>query len=485
MGNNMVRIDLMKLIKYVLKRIWLPILCGIIGFGGYYYHVAYRMPDTYTASGTMYVYNSNPNLINYQYASANDLDSAVQLVDIYTIVVKSNKVMDVVAERLSADYPGILPAFVANSVSMSTVSKTGVVRVRSVTSDPQLSTDICNAVMDVAPEEIIRVVGAGKIEVIDYASVPLGPDYRSPKRKGLLGALAGMVLGGGVLLLLFLMNRKVTDEKELTENYTPPILSSIHRSKKDQPDPKSFMLTDKSSMEKSESYAKLRMNLLYSLVGKESHTVEITSAISGEGKSTVAANLAISCALGGKKVLLVDSDMRRACQRDIFDYEKTAKGLSEILIGDCTWQEAVRKGSVDGLDLLPAGAFPPNPAELLASSVMQNLLKELENAYDLVILDMPPINIVTDPLVLSQNVAGCIYVIRQNFSDHRDIRKALIESEMTGMNVMGFVFYGEKVNQGSYYNKKYYKQYYSKYDYRRNTAEAVKRQQEKKENTLG
>ena len=184
-------------------------------------------------------------------------------------------------------------------------------------------------------------------------------------------------------------------------------------------------------------------------------------------------------------MLLVDSDMRRACQRDIFDYEKTAKGLSEILIGDCTWQEAVRKGSVDGLDLLPAGAFPPNPAELLASSVMQNLLKELENAYDLVILDMPPINIVTDPLVLSQNVAGCIYVIRQNFSDHRDIRKALIESEMTGMNVMGFVFYGEKVNQGSYYNKKYYKQYYSKYDYRRNTAEAVKRQQEKKENTLG
>ncbi|MBR2259205.1 MAG: polysaccharide biosynthesis tyrosine autokinase [Blautia sp.] len=481
MGNNMVRIDLMKLIKYVLKRIWLPILCGIIGFGGYYYHVAYRMPDTYTASGTMYVYNSNPNLINYQYFSYSDVNSALALVDVYTIVVRSNKVMDVVAERLSGDYPGIQPAYIAGTLSMSAVAETGVVSVRSVTGDPKLSADICNAVMDVAPSEIIRVVGAGNIEVIDYAMVPIAPDYRPAKRRGMLGALAGMVLGGGVLLLLFLMNRKVTDEKELTESYTPPILSSIHRSKKDQPDPKSFMLTDKSSMEKSESYAKLRMNLLYSLVGKESHSVEITSAISGEGKSTVAANLAISCALGGKKVLLVDSDMRRACQRDIFDYEKTAKGLSEILIGDCTWQEVVRKGSVDRLDLLPAGAFPPNPAELLASSVMQNLLKELENAYDLVILDMPPINIVTDPLVLSQNVAGCIYVIRQNFSDHRDIRKALIESEMTGMNVMGFVFYGEKVNQGSYYNRRYYKQYYSKYDYRRNMAEAVKRQQEKKE----
>ena len=121
---------------------------------------------------------------------------------------------------------------------------------------------------------------------------------------------------------------------------------------------------------------------------------------------------------------------------------------------------------------MPAGHFPPNPAELLASDEMRSLLKELEQEYDLVLLDMPPVNIVADPLVLSEHVAGCLFVTRQNFSDHRDIKKALIEAEMTGMNVLGFIFYGENINQGGYYSRRYYRSYYNKYDYRRRTQEA-------------
>ena len=125
------------------------------------------------------------------------------------------------------------------------------------------------------------------------------------------------------------------------------------------------------------------------------------------------------------------------------------------------------------VDLLPAGHFPPNPAELLGSNEMLALLKELEQVYDLILLDMPPINIVSDPLVLSNSVAGCIFVTRQDYSDHREIRKALIEAEMAGMNVMGFVFYGEDIKEAGYYSKKYYNKYYSKYEYRRNPSDAA------------
>ena len=215
------------------------------------------------------------------------------------------------------------------------------------------------------------------------------------------------------------------------------------------------------------------MNLLYSLVGKKSRSVVITSAICGEGKSTVAANLAVSCAQGGKKTLLIEGDLRRACQRDIFQYDKHSKGLSEILAGESSLQNCILRNVRENLDILPAGAFPPNPAELLASETMQKLLEEIEGMYDLVLLDMPPINIVSDPLALSTQVAGCLFVIRQNYSDHRDIRKALISAEMTGMNVMGFVFYGEKIDEGGYYRRKYYKSYYSKYDYRKHPSEDV------------
>ena len=117
MENRAMRIDLLKLVMYVLKRIWLPIILAVIGFAGYYGYVKYRLPDTYTASGTMYVYNGNPNLVNYQYASASDLTSAVQLIDTYMVVVRSNKVLDAVTERLSADYPNITPGFISASLS--------------------------------------------------------------------------------------------------------------------------------------------------------------------------------------------------------------------------------------------------------------------------------------------------------------------------------------------------------------------------------
>ena len=462
MENKVFRIDLVKLILYVLKRIWVLILCASIGFGIRYWQTVYRMPDTYTASGTMYVYNSNPNLVNYQYTSTIDLDSAVKLIDTYMIVVKSNKVMEVVTDRLAADYPGIMPGFIASSLHMSSVSETGVVSVSSTTSDPKLSMDITNAVLDVAPEELIRVVGAGSVEVIDYATEPKYVDSRRPVWRGMIGAIAGIMLGGLILLFLFLFNRKVTNTKDLTDTYTFPILASIRRSKGSEKNPSDFLLSDSSSMEALENYAKLRMNLFYSLVGKKSRSVVITSAICGEGKSTVAANLAVSCGHGGKKTLLIEGDLRRARQRDIFRYDGHSKGLSEILAGVSSLQDCILPNVRENLDILPAGAFPPNPAELLASDRMQELLEELEGMYDLVLLDMPPVDIVSDPLALSTQVAGCLFVVRQNYSDHRDIRKALISAEMTGMNVLGFVFYGEKIDEGGYYWKKSYKSYYSR-----------------------
>lgn len=471
-ANRGNRIDLTKMLLYMLKRAWLIIICAEIGFGVMYIRTTRFLPDTYTASGTMYVNNGNPNLSEYQYTNSGDLNSAVQLINTYLVVVKSEKVMNAVVNRLSKDYPDITAGQISPTLSMASVSETGVVAVKSRTNNAQLSADIVNAVMEDAPDEIIRVVGAGSIEVIDSAKVPVFPDSRGEINKGMRGAMYGAAVGVLILAVLFLLNQKITSSSDITENYNPPVLASLQRVNASKAEPNAFMLTNQSPMEVMESYAKLRMNLLYTLVGKTSHSVVITSSISGEGKTTIASNLAISCAMGGKKVLLVDGDLRRACQRDVFEFDKHALGLSDILVGKCKWQDAILKDIRETLDLMPAGHFPPNPAELLASNEMLDLLKELEKEYELVLIDMPPINIVADPLVLSDNVAGCLFVARQNFSDHRDIKKALISVEMTGMSVLGFIFYGENINQGGYYSRRYYKSYYKKYDYRRRTEEA-------------
>ena len=461
MGATSQRIDIKKLFLFVLKRIWIVIICAGIGFAGMYCYTRYYLPDTYTAYATMYVLNANPNLVNYQYANMSDLNTAVQLLDTYMVVVRSSKVMDVVAERLQAKYPGISTGYISSTLSMGSVKDTGVLQINCRTGNPQLAADICNAVVDVAPAEIIRVVNAGNIEVIDYAEPPYGPDYRDPMKKGILGAAAGATLVGALLVLLFLLSHKVTDAEELTEAYTPPVLASVVRERKKSKEPKVFVLDRNSPIFTSESYAKLRMNLLYTLVNKENKVLAITSAISGEGKSTIAANLAIACATSGKRVLLIDGDMRRASQQEIFGYDSDLPGLSEVLIGNCKWWDAVLSDERENLNILPTGHLPPNPAELLALPETAELLAETQQQFDLVLLDLPPINIVSDPLMISSHVAGCLMVVRQGYSDHREIRKALASAELTGIDVLGFVFYGERINEGSYYSKKYYHQNYS------------------------
>ena len=465
MGDKSQKIDLKRLFFFVLKRIWILIICAGIGFAGMYCYTRYYQRDTYTAYATMYVLNVNPNLVNYQYANSSDLSTAVQLLDTYMVVVRSSKVMTVVAERLQTKYPGISTSYISSTLSMGSVKDTGVLRINCTTGNPQLSADICNAVVDVAPAEIIRVVNAGSIEVIDYAEVPYGPDYRDPMKKGMLGAIVGTTLAGAILVLLFLLNHKVTEPEELTDAYTPPVLSSVIRERKKNKDPGTFVLDKDSPMITSESYSKLRMNLLYTLINKENKVIAVTSSISGEGKSTIVANLAIACATSGKRVLLIDGDMRRASQQEIFGYDKDLPGLSEVLIGDCKWWDVVLSDERENLNILPTGHLPPNPAELLALPETAELLAETQQQFDLVLIDLPPINIVADPLMVSSHVAGCLMVVRQGYSDHREIRKALASAELTGMDVLGFIFYGEKINQGYYNSKKYYdKKYYAKRD---------------------
>ena len=476
MNMQKTSIDLLKLATYLLKRIWLPILCAAIGFGFMYWRSS-KAPDTYTASGTMFVTNSNPNLVNYGYTNVADISSAVQLVNIYSAVMQ--RVLEYRIETVEEDgveqdvllnqkYPRLTTAYVRNAISMSSVNKTPVVRVDCTTTSPEVSADICNAVLQVAPAALKDVVGAGDAKPQDFASVPQFANARSDVKYGLTGALAGAALVCALLILLFLMDRRVESADELRGNYIPPVLVSVRRSKGDELDPGSFLLDEKSELDLVESYAQLRMNLLY-LLEKKGHTVMLTSAVSGEGKSTIAANLAISLAMSGKHVLLMDADMRRGCQSDIFYYDSKTAGLSDLLSGNGKVPDTVLYNVRENLDVLPAGQMPRNPSELLESEAMKELLAELETQYDLILMDAPPLNIVSDALALSSLAVGGLFVVRQHYSDHREIRKALISAEMTGLELLGFVFYGDKLKQGSYYSRRSYRGYrnYDRYSPRK------------------
>ena len=186
------QIDLVKMLFFILKHLWLLVLCAELGFGAFYMYMTRRMPETYTATGTMYVSSYNPEYIDDEYTRPGDLSSASQLIKTLLVVVKRDSVMSKVADRVSETHPGIDAGMVSSSLSMESVSETGVVAVKSTTLEAQLSADIANAVMEIAPEEIVRVVGVGNVDIMDYAVVPVLPNEKKAVFSSLkYGAAAG------------------------------------------------------------------------------------------------------------------------------------------------------------------------------------------------------------------------------------------------------------------------------------------------------
>lgn len=228
------------------------------------------------------------------------------------------------------------------------------------------------------------------------------------------------------------------------------------------------ILNEHSKFYISEAYKTLRTNILFSTGDVGCKTFALTSAIPGEGKTTTAINIAISFAQTGKKVVIIDSDLRKPKLHKYFDLENKI-GLSNILSGvyDDSNKEYIQKTNVENMDLISSGHIPPNPIELLSSDNMQELLKTLEETYDFIILDTPPINIVSDALVLSKMVTGYIMVARSNYTEYQALDVAMSNFELANIKPLGVVLndFNRKQTKYSRGGKYKYKTYYNYYRY--------------------
>lgn len=188
----------------------------------------------------------------------------------------------------------------------------------------------------------------------------------------------------------------------------------------------------------SEQFRTLRTNIEFSSPDKEIRSISITSASPSEGKSTTAANLAIVFAQAGKKVLLIDADMRKPTMHYTFG-TSNHRGLSTVLTRQERLETSINTTRIPGLDLLTCGPVPPNPAELLASKAMDGLLLEFKKKYDIVIVDSPPILSVTDGQILANKCDGSILVLNSGKTDKEMALKAkgkIIDSNTTLIGVV-------------------------------------------------
>lgn len=202
-----------------------------------------------------------------------------------------------------------------------------------------------------------------------------------------------------------------------------------------------FILNEKSNFHVREAYKTLRTNMRFFLNEDGCKKICITSGAMSEGKSITILNLAISIAEDNKRVLLIDADMRRPTLARLLN-QPVAPGLSNVLADLASDKDAVHKNVYPNLDVLFAGDIPPNPSELLGSRRMKDLLEQMSGKYDYILVDTPPVNVVTDTCVVANMLHGVLYLVRKDKADRDSVTRGVNQLKLTGARLLGFVMNG-------------------------------------------
>ena len=229
------------------------------------------------------------------------------------------------------------------------------------------------------------------------------------------------------------------------------------------------IINDKTSFVITEAYKTARTNIIFSVSGStedECKVIALTSASPGEGKTTSCLNLAITFAQTGARVLIIDGDLRKPRIHQYLGVSKS-NGLSTVLSKQKTYEEVVFRNIRKGLDCIAAGSIPPNPAELLASAAMSDLLSQLRREYDYIFIDTPPVTVVTDAVALSTLVSGVLLVVRVGLTSHENIEHSITLLKIAKAKILGFFVNDTdpaSLKYGSY--RRIYGGIYGRYGYR-------------------
>ena len=295
----------------------------------------------------------------------------------------------------------------------------------SVTSRRQLSDELQRL-------RALRAAQGSNAQVVEPATAPSSAVSPKPIRNATLGLITAVLLGLVLAFLVERLDRRVKSGHELEELTRLPLLGSI---------PATAFSGNGSSPADTEAFQTLRASLTYFNVEHPLKTIVVSSPLKGDGKTTVAVNLAVSVARGGKDVTLVDADLRRPRVAALLGVAPEV-GLSSVLAGEATMEEALidfHVGDGAALRVLPAGPLPPNPSKLLGSERMRLQLEELERGADMVIIDSTPILPVSDVLPLFRAASGVVAVGRINKTSRDSVRRFQEVVTMAGGSLLGIV----------------------------------------------
>ncbi|MBN1150812.1 polysaccharide biosynthesis tyrosine autokinase [candidate division WOR-3 bacterium] len=322
--------------------------------------------------------------------------------------------------------------------------------------------------------KISEATQAGKISLVDSAMTPMRPISSKRKKNVIIAGFIGIVIGFSLAFVLDKLDTTLRYPDEIETSLKIKLLGMIPTiSEPKSTDSHNVLSTEKSIQNSlvvhvspkspvSEAYRTIRTNLMFSSIDKKLRSITVASALPKEGKSTTAANIAVTFAQQGIKTVLVDTDMRRPVLHNVFSADRTP-GLVDYLFELTKIEEVLKPTEVENLSLIPCGTIPPNPSEVIASEKMNFLIeKGLEN-FDFIVFDSPPILAVTDAVILSKKTEGTVLVVRAEKTDREAAKAAIKSLRNIEAEIKGAVF--NSVDMTGKYGYGYYYRYYYQYQY--------------------
>jgi len=306
-------------------------------------------------------------------------------------------------------------------------------------------------------------VGALNISILETAQPARRPSKPNKAEVMALSVGLGMLLGVGLALLRNWMDHRLRSVEEISRALGLPVLGIVpHVAGRKGPASLGKVVQFEPNSQVAESYRTIRTGLYFGAPEGETKTILITSPAQRDGKSTLASNLGLAMAQAGQRVLILDADCRRPSQHETFQIKDKALGLSGLLTGACSLDQAIRHSDVKGLDVLPCGAVPPNPSEMLNSRAFSKLLDGLSLRYDYILLDAPPIMPVADARILGAISDVALLVLRADKSSRKPSQEAVEALLKVGSQILGVVVNDVPISKGRY---GYYRYGYYGYGY--------------------
>lgn len=488
--NDIVEIDIRRVWQALWKKVWLvglvSILCSVTALLG----TIYLITPKYESSAMFYVNNDSISMDDVS-LNISSINASKSLVETYIVILNSRTCLNDVIDYAELDYD---VDELRSMVVASSVNETEIFEVIVTGTDPEETADIANAIAYILPKKISNIVKGTEANVVDYAIVATSPSSPSRLVNTLVGFLIGFVLTIGIIVLRVLFDNTIRNEEDVSQNADHPILATVpdmaarskgayyydgdtKKKKKKKPDAadhsanaksganEAILVGDGISFAATEAYKLLRTKIQFSFADNQKcRIIGVSSAFAGEGKSLSSTNLAYSLSQLDKRVLLIDCDMRRPSLASKLGIQKIP-GLSNYLAGRIAIEEVIQtcgpKFGTGSFNVIAAGRNPPNPIELLSSEKMEEALNVLQESYDYIILDLPPVGEVSDGMAVAKHTDGILLVVRQDYCTRGAMMNAINQFEFVNARILGIVMncvteQGKGYGYGKKYGKKYY-----------------------------